>query len=306
MLAPGGEVQQRLGRAVPALDRALDQKLADHLRARRAARLAGRHDGAAASLEPVLQPRDLGRLARSLAAFEGDETPAGASVTTASRTGNAGSSSSRGRPRRGAARRRRPRADTRSSRPSGRVTTAVPTLVPLTIGAGSGPSKRATTRGDTDWPVGAVIWTGVRHDQRHLVLGAQPHRRLDDGVAGAEHRRVGGFAEAPLHQPRRLLRALGHRAQPVHDQDQAPAVAHRRGRLAEAALLRVAGLEAVGARRDLQQAVAVVLLDVVVGPVRLRVVAVVLRESRRWCATPARRGRAPSSTGLRPASPRRS
>jgi len=75
MLAPGGEVQQRLGRAVPALDRALDQELADRLGAGRAARFAGRHDTAAASLEPALEPRDLGRLACSLAAFKSDETP---------------------------------------------------------------------------------------------------------------------------------------------------------------------------------------------------------------------------------------
>jgi hypothetical protein len=77
MLAPRREVQQRLGRAVPALDGAFDQKLADHLRARRSAGLARRHDLAAASFEPARQPGDLGRLARSFAAFEGDETPRG-------------------------------------------------------------------------------------------------------------------------------------------------------------------------------------------------------------------------------------
>jgi ATP phosphoribosyltransferase regulatory subunit HisZ len=77
MLAPRREVQQRLGRAVPAFGGAFDQKLADHLRAGRAAGLARRGDAMAAPLEPAPEPRDLGRLARSFAAFEGDETPRG-------------------------------------------------------------------------------------------------------------------------------------------------------------------------------------------------------------------------------------
>ena len=37
----------------------------------------------------------------------------------------------------------------------------MPSLAPLTIGAGSGPSKRATTRGEAAWPVGVVTWTAV-------------------------------------------------------------------------------------------------------------------------------------------------
>ena len=77
MLAPRREVQQRLGRAVPALDGAFDQKLADHLRARRAAGLARGGDAMAAALEPALEPCDLGRLARSFAAFESYESPGG-------------------------------------------------------------------------------------------------------------------------------------------------------------------------------------------------------------------------------------
>ena len=60
------------------LDGAFDQKLADHLRARRAAGLARGSDAMAAPFQPALEPRDLGRLARSFAAFESDETPGGA------------------------------------------------------------------------------------------------------------------------------------------------------------------------------------------------------------------------------------
>src|SRR5471032_1620286 len=46
-------------------------------------------------------------------------------------------------------------------RPSGVVTAAVPTLVPLAIGAGNGPSNLATTRGWAVWPTVVVIITGT-------------------------------------------------------------------------------------------------------------------------------------------------
>jgi hypothetical protein len=67
VLAPCREVQQRFRRAVPALDLPFDQKLADHLGTRRAARLACRGDNVAATLEPRSEPTDLGRLAGTLA-----------------------------------------------------------------------------------------------------------------------------------------------------------------------------------------------------------------------------------------------
>ena len=151
------------------------------------------------AFEPALEPRDLGRLARPFAAFQGDEAPGRRRrVTRASRTGNAGSWSSTrpNTPMRGTS---APASSGYSmTRPSGSVTTAVPSLAPLVIGAGERPVEArdharrhglAGRRGDLHRP---------RHDQRHLVLRAQPHRRLDDGVAGAEHRRVGRIRGSPI------------------------------------------------------------------------------------------------------------
>ena len=75
VLVAGGIVQQCLRRAVPAFGRTFDQKRADHLGARRAPRFAGRHDFAAAGLEPGFQLLQLGRLPRAFAALQGDEAP---------------------------------------------------------------------------------------------------------------------------------------------------------------------------------------------------------------------------------------
>ena len=77
MLAARREVQQRLGHPVPALGRSLDQQLADHLGARRTARLARGDAFVTARLDQRLEAGDLGRLAGPFSAFQRDEEAAG-------------------------------------------------------------------------------------------------------------------------------------------------------------------------------------------------------------------------------------
>ena len=76
MVVAGGRHQEQLGRRQPALGRTLDQEAADSLRTGRAAGLAGADDLQPARLKPEREALELGGLARTLAAFEGDEVPA--------------------------------------------------------------------------------------------------------------------------------------------------------------------------------------------------------------------------------------
>ena len=76
MIGAGGKDQQSFGQRVPAARRAIDQQLADFLRARRAARLARGHGRDAACFQCRGEALDLGGFAGALAAFKGDEAPA--------------------------------------------------------------------------------------------------------------------------------------------------------------------------------------------------------------------------------------
>jgi hypothetical protein len=75
MIAPRRIVKQRLGRAVPALSGAFYQQLAHHLGAWRTTGLTRCDDGMAALFQLCLEVGDLGRLPRSLTAFQRNETP---------------------------------------------------------------------------------------------------------------------------------------------------------------------------------------------------------------------------------------
>ena len=70
VVAPRREHEQRLGDAVHRL---VQEQLAQRLRERRAARLAGADDALAARAQPLGERRDVGRLAGAVDAFEGDE-----------------------------------------------------------------------------------------------------------------------------------------------------------------------------------------------------------------------------------------
>ena len=137
----------------------------------------------------------------------------------------------------------------------------MPTLVPLAIGAGSGPSNlRDDARIGRLAGRHAVTW--IERDTTSGTVSCAPsHTGASTTVSPALKIVVLVKARKPHSmQPRRLRRALGHRAEAVDHQDQAPPVAHRRRRLAEAALLGVAGLETIDARRALEHAIAVVLV----------------------------------------------
>ena len=74
MVDAGGGEQERLARGAEVGGEAGQDRLAQRLRARRAARFARPDDGEPERGEALLEPLGLDRLARSLAAFEGDET----------------------------------------------------------------------------------------------------------------------------------------------------------------------------------------------------------------------------------------
>jgi hypothetical protein len=73
MVAARGADEQRLGDGVPAARCAADEEIAELLGAGRAARLARRDRVDARAAEGLEKEPDLGRLAGSLATFEGDE-----------------------------------------------------------------------------------------------------------------------------------------------------------------------------------------------------------------------------------------
>jgi hypothetical protein len=75
MIAPRRAHEQRLGRRIPAPGCAADEELAQLFRSRRTTGLPRRDRLDALAAEGFYEEPDLGRLAGSLPAFEGDEAP---------------------------------------------------------------------------------------------------------------------------------------------------------------------------------------------------------------------------------------
>src|SRR5690606_23822435 len=86
MVRSGGVHQERLGRGGPTIRRAVDQHLAQNLRARRTARLARQHHLTALGAQGFGQAAGLGRFAGAFAAFKGDEPSTSHARTMASLT----------------------------------------------------------------------------------------------------------------------------------------------------------------------------------------------------------------------------
>ena len=190
-------------------------------------------------------------------------------------------------PRRG---RRSPPAATGSSAISGYSPSGLPSkrdaqhadaLVPCASGAISGCCDTSSALSFSASPFGTVTNRSLFDADLHRVRRALPHLERFHRLAAVVELHAVEELEAPVEQLERLLRARRFGGRAEQHREQAPLAAARGGDQAVARGLGVAGLDAVDARVDPQQAVAVGLGDVVVAEFLLRVVLRVLgRESR--------------------------
>ena len=224
-----------------------------------AARLAGVDDVDAARPQRCGQRRQLGRFADPLPAFERDEAA--------------------GHGRHAAPNRLFRPVQMRPKKP------ASPTAVSATSGVTCGgmPSPVSTTRSAICWPCAIGACTGPLIDDPRADVLAEPGRigdrdrprrdqadagavaaldlRLADPLALAEQGPRLPGVEAPVHEAHRFLDPLVEAGQAGDDHHDPPAVLLGRAGEAEAGLLGMAGLQAVGAVDPAEQGIAIALGD---------------------------------------------